>query len=202
MSTAYSLNIKNESTQCGNFCIFQEVPDVNIPNIVTLAWLSKTAHPTTQVTFDWKLAYSFFWSTHTNLSAGAKVTAAQSWRANLDTINKVTFDRINNAYTFTNQTQGAYNGNLYIEQTGQVQANDASVGVAMSGKGAFALMSQPNMRIIMTPKPTYYVVFGNFTEGEIIDIGEVAESAYKVQFKGTTSKSLNFTASNVFEEAK
>lgn len=201
MSTKYTLDIDNQSTQCGDFCIFQETPDINVPNIVTLAWLSKTAHPTTLVTFDWDLDYSFFWSTQRNLTAGAHVKAEQSWPANLNTNNKITLDRINDAYTFADPRQGAYGGNLYIHQTGQVQSDDASVGVAMSGKGAFAVMSQPNMNIIMTPKPTYYVVFGNFTEGDVIDIAEVSASAYKVEFKGTTSRSLVFTSNNIFKNA-
>lgn len=201
MSTTYTLSIDNQSTQSGDFCIFQEIPDVNVPNIVTLAWLSKTAHPTSVLTFDWSLDYSFFWSTQRDLRAGARVKAVQSWPANLTTNNKVTLDRSDDAYTFVDLTQGAYGGNLYIHQTGQVQSDDASVGIAMSGKGAFAVSSQPNMNIIMTPKPTYYVVFGQFIEGEVIDIAEVTNSAYKVEFKGTTSMSLVFNANNIFQNA-
>lgn len=197
----YTLTIENQSTQTGDFCIFQEIPDINVPNVVTLAWLSKAAHPTTTLTFDWTVDYSFFWSTQRDLKSGAHVAAEQSWECNLDTYNKVTLERSCNAYTFVNQVQGAYPGNLYIKQTGSVQSDDASVGVAMSGKGAFAVQSQPNMNIIMTPKPTYYVVFGYFEEGTVIDIAEVNDMAFPVQFKGTTSKELIFTAENVFKNA-
>jgi rhizosphere induced protein len=197
----YTLTVENQSTQTGDFCIFQEMPDINVPNIVTLAWLSKTAHPTTTLTFDWTVDYSFFWSTQKDLQAGAHVSVVQTWPCNLDTYNQVTLDRSCNAYTFTSQEQGAYPGNLYIQQTGNIQSNGASVGVAMSGKGAFAVQSQPNMKIIMTPKPTYYVVFGSFEEGTVIDIGEITETAYPVQFKGTQSKELVFTAENVFKSA-
>jgi hypothetical protein len=201
MSDQYSLTIQNNSTQSGDFCIFQEIPDVNVPNVVTLAWLSKPAHPTTKLTFDWKIDYSFFWSTQRDLKAGSHVKAEQSWEANLDTNNLITLDRSGNAYTFSNQRQGEYEGNLYIHQTGRVQSDDASVGIAMSGKGAFAVQSQPNMKIIMTPKPTYYIVFGYFEEGDVIDIAEVTESAYKIQFKGTTSIGLEFTSANMFKPA-
>jgi len=201
MSDTYSLTIENNSTQSGDFCIFQEVPDVNVPNVVTLAWLSKTGHPTTKITFDWLIDYSFFWSTQTDLVAGAHVKAEQCWKANLATGNLLDLDRYDGAYTFTRQRQGEYEGNLYINQTGRVQSDDASVGIAMSGKGAFAVKSQPNMKIIMTPKPTYYVVFGYFEEGDVIDIAEVTESAYKIQFKGTTSMALEFTPENMFKPA-
>jgi hypothetical protein len=190
---------QNNSTQSGNFCIFQELPDVNVPNVVTLAWLSKAAHPTTKLNFDWTVDYSFFWSTQFDLRPGSHVQAEQSWDANLDTTNLITLDRSDDAYTFANQRQGAYENNLYIHQTHRVQSDTASVGIGMSGKGAFAVKSQPNMSIIMTPKPIYWVVFGYFEEGEIIDIAEVTESAYKVQFKGTTSMALEFTSQNIFK---
>ncbi|MEM7077744.1 MAG: protein rhiA [Pseudomonadota bacterium] len=199
MSDKYTLTIQNDSTQTGDFCIFQEAPDINIPNIVTLAWLSKTAHPTTRLIFDWTVSYNFVWATNTDLAPGTQVNTSQSWDANLQTLNRVDFDYLDGAYTFSNPRQGDYAGNLYIDQQQRVQSNGASVGIGMSGKGAFMVPSQPNMNIVMTPKPTYWVVFGSFSEGEVLDIGKVSESAYKVVFRGTNNMQLTYTANNTWQ---
>ena len=202
MSVKYTLNIQNNSPQTGSFCVFQSMPDVNIPNVVCLAWLAKPAHPTTHLKFEWNLDYSFVWSTTTKLRPGTRVIANQSWDANLNTENKVNFDKTSGAYTFENQRQGSYEGNLYINQTQRVQSKEASVGIGMSGRGTFMVHSQPNMSIVMRPKPKYWLVFGDFKEGEVLDMGRVTETAYEIQFKGTTSRSVDFLADNTWRLLK
>ncbi len=196
MSQQYQLTVINDSSQSGNFAIYQEVPDINVPSVFTLAWLAQPAHPTTVLDFTWTLDYSFVWSKMTDLKPGSKVKTSQSWDANLTTENLVGFDYTDGAYTFTNQGQGAYADNLYINQTQRVQSNDSSVGIGMAGKGTFLVPSQPNMNLIMTPKPSYWVVFGNFQEGEVLDITEVSGQAFNVEYKGTTSHTVEYTANN------
>jgi len=199
MTDIYTLNVKNNSTQTGSFCIFQEAPDVNIPGITTLAWLAKPAHPTSLLEFQWGLDYSFVWAKTTNLEPGTIVKTSQAWDANLSTMNHVDFDFSDGAYTFSDPSQGDYEGNLYIDQTKRVMSNDASVGIGMSGKGSFLVPSQPNMKVIMTPKPTYWLVFGNFEEGEILDTTEVTENAVKLQYKGTNTMNVELTGNNTWK---
>ncbi|MBL4773401.1 MAG: hypothetical protein JKX98_07300 [Alcanivoracaceae bacterium] len=198
MSNLYTLNIKNNSTQSGSFCIFQQLPDVNVPGITTMAWLAKMSHPTTALTFNWSLSYSFVWSNITNLVPGTVVKASQNWDANLTTQNKITFDYLDNAYTFRGLDQGGSGGNLYIDQTKSVQSNAASVGIGMSGKGTFLIPSQPNMKIIMTPKPVYWLIFGDFVEGEILDITEVTKNTLKLPYKSTQTMNVEFGSDNNF----
>ena len=199
MSDEYILNVINNSTQTGSFCIFQEQPDINMPGITTLAWLAKPAHPSTLLEFVWGLDYSFVWSRSTNLKPGTIVKTSQAWDANLSTMNKVKFDLTNGAYTFSNQSQGAHEENLYIEQTNRVNSNEASVGIGMSGKGTFLVSSQPNMNVIMTPKPTYWLVFGDFKEGEVLDTTKITETALRLQYKGTKVMNVEFTGNNTWE---
>jgi len=196
MSNQYTLNVQNNSTQSGSFCIFQEAPDINVPGITTMAWLAKMCHPTTDLKFNWSVNYSFVWSNTTNLKPGTKVKTSQDWDANLNTKNKITFDYIDKAYTFKDEKQGDYEGNLYIDQTQRVGPKVASVGIGMSGKGTFLVPSQPNMKIIMTPKPTYWLIFGDFEEGEILDITRVSEHALKLQYKGTETMSVDYDGGN------
>jgi hypothetical protein len=196
MSTQYTLTVENNSTQSGDFCIFQEVPDINKPNIITLAWLSKAANPTTTLVFDWSLQYNFIWTNSTNLQPGDSVTTSQSWDCDVNTSNRIVLDKTNNAYTFSNQSQGDFAGNLYIDETQRVSSNEASVGIGMAGKGTFLVSCQPNMQIVMTPKPTYWIAFGSFKEGDVLDVGLVTQNACKLQYKGVTAMSVALGADN------
>ncbi len=200
MSTQYTLKVHNNSSQTGSFCIFQESPDVNEIEIATLAWLAKEAHPTTKLLFDWTLDYSFIWSRTKSLEPGTKVFASQSWDANLKTQNKVEFDYNSNAYTFDDQAQGEQEGTLYINQSQRIKSGEVSLGIGMSGKGTFVVGSQPNMQVMMRPKPAYWIVFGNYTEGEILDIGTVTPNAYKLEYRGVTDLEIEFTAKNTWKE--
>ena len=119
--TTYTLNVSNHSTQSGSFSIFQKAPDTNTSNVLSLAWLAKPAHPTTNTEFTWDLDYSFVWSKTTNLKPGAVVKASEVWTACQKTSNRVDFDLSEDAYTFSDQRQGEHEGNLYINQTENVQ---------------------------------------------------------------------------------
>ncbi len=199
MTDKYTLSVMNDSTQAGSFCIYQELPDTNIGNITTLAWLAKAAHPTTRLDFEWGLDYDFVWAKTTQLRPGTVVKTSQAWDANLSTTNQVDFDYTNGAYTFANQSQGGYEGNLYINQTQRVRTAEASVGIGMSGKGSFLVESQPNMKIVLTPKPTYWLVFGQFKEGEVLDISKVTKTACKLEFKGTNNMNVVLKSDNTWE---
>ncbi len=199
MSDKYTLSVLNDSTQTGNFCIYQEDPDTNIGNIITLAWLAKPAHPTTLLEFEWELDYNFAWTKQTELRPGSIVNTSQAWDANLSTQNQVDFDLVNGAYTFLNPGQGGYEGNLYINQSQRVQTKEAYVGIGMSGKGTFLVESQPNMKMVMTPKPTYWLVFGNYQEGQVLDRSSMTDTACKLEFKGTTSENVVLKPDNTWE---
>ncbi|MCV6638912.1 hypothetical protein [Candidatus Albibeggiatoa sp. nov. NOAA] len=199
MSDKYTLTVTNDSTQTGNFCIYQAEPDTNIGHIITLAWLAKSAHPSTVLEFEWQLDYDFIWTKQTELRAGSIVNTSQAWQANLCTNNQVDFDLISDAYTFANPSQGGYEGNLYINQSQRVRTGEAHVGIGMSGKGTFIVKSQPNMKVVMTPKPTYWLVFGNYKEGQVLDISEVTNTSCKLEYKGTTNMQVALKADNTWE---
>ena len=44
----------------------------------------------------------------------------------------------------------------------------------MSGSGTFAIQAAPNMTAVFTPHPNYWVVFGNYTTGDVMDIEDVS----------------------------
>jgi hypothetical protein len=43
----------------------------------------------------------------------------------------------------------------------------------MSGAGTFVVQAQPNINLTFTPHPTYWITFGNYTPGQVLDIGQI-----------------------------
>lgn len=179
-SQKYSLTFVNNSSNAWSACVYQTDPGIDIPNVQSLAWLAEVAAPTTAVVFDWTLDYGFTWDETGPLVPGVVFSGSQTWPADLSTSNQVTLTRPQSPqgayYTFTNQTQGANAGSLYITEDGTVGLGEASVGIAMSGAGVFAVEAQPNLNLIFTPHPEYWITFGTFEQGEVLNLDEITNS--------------------------
>ena len=148
MSQKYTLNVDVQSTITGNVCIFQEEPDTNASNIITLAWLSKRAHAGTTLTFEWDIDHSFVWSDQESLGQNSRFKASQTIPADF-TRNQTSFSFTDGAYTFGDVSQNpSGENNLYINQSDSAKSNDAFVGIGMSGASTFVVNSQPNMKLI------------------------------------------------------
>ena len=196
MSDKYILHVKNNSTQIGSFCIFQELPDINVSGITTLAWLAKSAQPSTLLEFEWGQDYSFIWARSTQLKPGTVVRTGQTWSANLKTQNKVNFDYLNGAYTFSEQSQGDHLNNLFIEQSHRIKPQDAYIGIGMSGKSTFLVPAEPNINVILTPRPSYWLLFGDYKEGEVLNVTRVLDRALKLDYNGINFLNIELTDDN------
>ncbi|MCY1669179.1 hypothetical protein [Rhizobium sp. SL86] len=51
-----------------------------------------------------------------------------------------------------------------------VAPNNTAVGIGMAGSGTFVTEAQPNMTAPFIPYPTYWMIFGNFETGEVMDV--------------------------------
>ncbi|MBE9468870.1 MAG: protein rhiA [Bacteroidetes bacterium] len=180
----YKLNFKNNSTQKGNVCIYQTDPDLGVHDVMSLAWFAKSACPTTMLQFKWNVDYCYTWSRQGELIPGIVYKAAQTWNADLANKNAVDFvkDTSINAYTFENLTAGPEDGSLYIYEKRNVGANECAVGIGMSGSGTFVVNAQPNMQLQFTPHPKYWITFGTFEQGEVLDIEKITATAQEVAF--------------------
>jgi rhizosphere induced protein len=176
----YTLMFQNNSTNAWNACVYQTQPDISNYEVQSLAWFSKAAAPTTHVRFDWTVNYSFVWDETGPLAPGVVFDASQTWPADLSTTNRVTLTHPNSPYsyyTFEDQGEGANGGSLYILTDETVPLNMASVGIGMSGSGTFVCQAQPNLHLIFTPHPTYWITFGLFEQGQVLDLTEITNSA-------------------------
>lgn len=183
----YTLIFQNNSTNRGSVCVYQEDPNIGNPNVQSLAWFAKRAAPTTRSIFTWSVDYSFIWAETGELIPGVLFAASQTWQADLTSTNQVTFSHAGEMYTFQNQQRGPQAGSLYIREDATVPLKQASVGIGMSGAGTFAVQAQPNFNLIFTPHPKYYITFGEFTPGEVLDITQITDKA-EIRFPaGVTS---------------
>lgn len=177
MGAQYSIIAINNSTEVGSFCVFQSDPNVNDPRVVSLAWFSKPVVPRTKTQFTWTIDYSFVWSETGELIPGVIFDASQTFPADLSSTNQVTFMNAGGAFTFSNQTSGPDAGSLYILEDRSIPSSTASVGIGMSGAGTFVVPSQPNTTLIFSPRPKYWITFGNYTPGQVLDITSISQKA-------------------------
>lgn len=173
----YSLAFVNNSSQTGTACVYQNDPTMGVPNAMSLAWMTRVAAPRTKLVFQWQVDYSFVWAETGALVPGVMFEASQTWPADLSTANQVTLSYMDGFYTFENQTQGPRSGSLYIVNGPSVPAGDAAVGIGMSGLPIYAVQAQPNWNLVFTPHPLYWITFGNYVQGEVMDVESISNAA-------------------------
>lgn len=176
MSQQYSVLFLNHSQNSGNVCMYQTDPDIGVNDVQSLAWFTKYVHPQTRVEFYWKVDYSFVWAETGELVPGVRFIASQMVPADLEGRNKIPFNHVNGGFKFGEVTQGT-GGRLMINEEKHIPFDTASVGIGMSGKGTLVVQAQPNMNLVFTPKPKYWIAFGNYTEGEVLDLSEMTYPA-------------------------
>lgn len=197
--TSYSLTCVNNSQMSGSFAIFQKPPPMTVPgNVFSLAWFARPTAISSTVTFTWGLDYSFVWSETGVLQAGINFAANQSRPAypNGQNIVQLTKDSFG-ATTFANPGSTGALGSLTIQQLPNVAPGRTSVGVGMAGSGTFAVQAAPNMTAVFTPHPNYWVIFGNYRTGDVMDIEDIT-SAVEVTYGGAlTSRTATLGLNNV-----
>jgi hypothetical protein len=174
MATDYSVTITNHSSHSNYFMIFQDDPGSFDSNAMALAWFSKYSNPGPNITvkFTWTVDWGFSWADTGTLSPGIVFDASDKVPISTGN-NKITLD-YNGAYQFTNQQAGADPNLFYIAETTNIPIkSSASVGITMSGSTVYAAQARPNTNITATPHPKYYLAYGNYQEGEVIDISSV-----------------------------
>jgi hypothetical protein len=176
----YTVNFTNNSSNPGNVILFQQQPEFKSADIYSLAWFAKAANKGVMVEFDWDVNYSFVWSQTGNVIPGVIFTASQNIAA--DPIkpsgNQITLLQNDYGLSFEGQTTDRDSqGSLVIQEDGTVPLGGAAVGIGMSGFGTFVKATGPNQNLIFTPHPEYWIAFGNYEQGEILDIGIVNNPA-------------------------
>ena len=195
--TQRQLTLINNSTNAGNLIVYQSMSE-NFMN--SLAWFSKYAYPNTKVQVSWDdTAYDFVWAGAGQVTPGIVFSAAQVVPANLTSTNQIKFsyDGPNKTFFFHDQQAGQQQGTLMISQDTTIPMNAVSVGIGMSGQPTFAVQAQPNMNVVFTPRTQYWVAFGTFQQGEVLDVETL--NAVQVEFPpNVTSMTATLNADNTW----
>lgn len=202
MSTGdqYTLVFDNKSSRYAELCVFQQDPAFDVAGIETLAWLVEPVAPTTRLTLTWTTELDFVWSATGSLAPGVVGTAVQVWPANLTTTNQVTFDVVQGAYTFRDQTQGPTSGSLTILESRNIPVNQAAVGLGMAGAATYYVQAQPNVTLTFQPGETvqYWVSFASYTAGEVLDVPSIADKTQVVYPVNVYSMTATLSADNTW----
>lgn len=197
--TQYSMTCINNSQLHGSFAVFQKAPPMTVPdNVFSLAWFARPTAPGSQVTFSWSLDYSFVWAETGVLMPGVNFKASQVLSADPNGQNLINLTQDNyGATTFSGQTNSGALGSLTVNQLSNVPPNRTSVGVGMSGSGTFAIQAAPNMTAVFTPHPNYWVIFGNYQTGDVMNIEDVTGSVEVTYGGALTSRTATLGIDNI-----
>lgn len=174
MPYTYTLTINNRSAHSDYFMVFQNDPGSFDSNAMALAWFSKYSNPGPNVTvkFTWTIDWGFSWADTGVLAPGVRYDANDVTPAT-STTNQITLD-YNGAFQFTNQQAGPDPTLFYIRENGDIPVNSSgSVGITMSGSTVYATQARPNNNLTFSPHPQYFLAYGNYQEGQVIDVSTV-----------------------------
>jgi hypothetical protein len=196
------MTVTNNSSQFQDLCVYQKPVDLGVPNAMSLAWLTAPAWPGTTVTFNWSLDYSFVWAQMGSLKPGVTFLAQQTQASDPDDLNanQVMFDYRNGAFNFVpgNASGSPQLGSLYIRELSTVPIGTATVGIGMSGSGVFAVPAEPNMNLVFTPHPAYWITAGTFEQGQVVDIEQITNEA-EVDFDATFDMTAVLAKNNTWQ---
>lgn len=198
----YSITIKNNGTFKGNMSLFQKQPDLEEISAMSLAWLSKGSNPGTMLKFSWSDDYNFVWSECGQLKPGIIFNASQTIPTDLKTNNKVTFTKNEFGYLFTDQiTESISAGKLVIEESGLILGGGASVGIGMSGSPIFVWESEPNSKLVIEPKVEYWLTYGSYQQGEVLNVQQLVDKSTKIDFPiNTYNAEVTLNSNNTWGE--
>jgi rhizosphere induced protein len=178
----YGLTVINNSSQIGSACLYQanhrslyQASGEGGWSAYSLAWFARGLYPNTRLRFDWRVDYCFVWGETGQLRPGVNFFAGQTPPAELSTMNLITLD-YDGAFHFKDQMDGPQMG-LFIRASHNIPLDQGAVGIGMSGQGTMVIQAQPNMTYTFTPRPQYRIAFGNFRQGDVLDVEDIDNSA-------------------------
>jgi hypothetical protein len=168
-----------------------------------LAWLSKYVQPNSQAQFSWEQNYSFVAGQSGELRPGAKFNVNQTYNADPVNQNEISLSDNGGYLQFSNPTRG-YQQNVFSIKTssGISRQGDVAVGISMSESPVFVSQAQPNMNYNFQPGNQYFIAFGKFEQGEVLNVRSISNAA-KLEFsQGVSSLKAELNPNNTWSISK
>lgn len=185
----YSLKVINNSVNKGDITLFQSPPDDSL-DLMSTAWLTKLVNPNTTLQFIWEQDYNLVWDETGNLEPGVTFNASQVVPASLKDNNEIMFTKRDGAYQFINQKKAANDDAFIINCDGTIPNKKAAVGIGMSGAPILLRQAQPNINFSFIPStpPKYWITFGKYTQGQVIDTTIIYAQSASIVFPANVYK--------------
>ena len=174
MGMIYSVTVNNHASHSAYFMVFQNDPTQWAPNALSLAWFAEFSNPgpSSRVKFQWSVDTGFSWAETGELQPGTQFTATETYDAT-GLNNKITLD-YDRAYRFVNPIPGPDRSRFYLAESASVPGRSAAaVGVTMGGSTVSAAQARPNQNLAFSPRPRYFIAYGDYEEGDVIDVSAI-----------------------------
>jgi rhizosphere induced protein len=170
----YIVNFSNHSGKSGTVCIYLDTQ--GYPDVQAIAWLTERVTPTTGAQFDWFSDYSFIWGRSRYLVRGSTFYPEQS--VDCRSKNQITLDRGVDKFSFFFKDQRKdQSSDFSIYTTPKILQNEVAVGIAVHGRAQQVIKVQPNRKYVFNPRQDYWIAFGDFHEGEPLDMQNIKTCA-------------------------
>ena len=161
-------------------------------NPKTIAWLVQPCVAGESVKISWTVAYTVLWSNTGNLTHGTHVPTHGSVNVNPFEGDIETFGKNAQGYSFLGLFPSRSNPcSVGIKTDNTVVTGQVSVGLGIDGHPVLMCPAQPNLNITFTPRPKYYLAFGQYTQSSIVDVNKM--SSY-IELDYASSDTFSFTA--------
>jgi hypothetical protein len=197
MKTQYTVNIRNNAASSDYLMVFQNDPGSFSSDALSLAWFSKYSNPGSSVKFTWTVDWGLSWCETGSLQPGVVFDASQLWSGTQGE-NETILD-YNLAYFFGANSKGPDASCLYLVESSNIPVNsDCAVGVTMSGSTVYATQALPNTTLTFSPHPVYYLAYGSFEQGQVLNVSSINNPLELVYPTGVYSLDVTLNADNTW----
>lgn len=175
----YTLNVANNSSKNGTFVIFQESTETELRS---LAWRTLNLQPQQVETISWAMDYDFVCGECASLEPGKVFKSDVSVPADLSNQNEITCAPVNGECNFEGAGKGKEDEFTILEVDG-IPLDKLAIGISIDGSPIFIAQAEPTAELnIPEVNKKYFVSFGEFEKGEVLDIASLMPNAALVDF--------------------
>lgn len=201
MPNQYSIKIQNNSGNDQNYVIFAKAPIIS-GSVQSKIWTnvldSAQTQDTESATFEiYKQYYAVCGNSHGSIEDGVKVTVRGAKNVDLGILNddgtrtpgttlKLTVTKNAPFFDLNLPAPTAYPNSFEIDTQPdftmlEAKQNNYMIGLGGSSSGgdktpAALFIPQPNVKYQIQPANTYYLAYGDYTPGALIDVAKIGET--------------------------
>lgn len=176
MAGLYSLRLTNDSPLGGNMCLYQRHEhQESEADLFSLAWMCQPCRSGSSITFSWTLDFGFAWAEMSSLGPGAFFEPGQTVGADPEAPGRrsVLLHQSGQGYELDCGSADPEAGFLNFQTDDSVPARRLAVALTVAGRPAFVRPAGPNLGFTFQPDPQYWVAFGPFEAGQVLDFSEM-----------------------------